>query len=65
MNVIHCLLFHLLRQGLDEIGPGQRIDRVGDAGFLGDDLLRPERDLHGVFGGKAEDLVQRVGVQGL
>ena len=64
-DVLPGLLLHLVRQGLHEIGAGQGVDRVGDAGLLGDDLLRPERDLHGMIGGEAEDLVEGVGVERL
>ena len=36
-----------------------------DAGFVGDDLLRAQRDQRGVFGGQRESFVERIGVQRL
>ena len=53
------------RQALDEIRAAERIDDRRDAGLVGDDLLRAQRDLHRLLGGNREGLVHAVGVQAL
>ena len=40
-----------LGQPFDVIAAAQGIDRLGDAGFIGNDLLRSERELGALFGG--------------
>ena len=55
----------LVGQRLDVVGAGERVDRVGRAGLVGDDLLGAQRDLGGALGGQRERLVEAVGVQRL
>src|SRR3954447_1885759 len=50
----------LVRQRFDEVRAGERVDRVGGAGLVGDDLLRPQRDPRGTLGRKRERLVEAV-----
>jgi len=65
VDVFPCLLLHLVRQGLDEVGPGQGIDGIGRPGLLRNDLLGPEGDLHRMVRRQTEDLVQGVRMQRL
>ena len=44
---------------------GERVDGVGDAGLIGDDLLGTQGDADGVFRRQSQGLVAGVGVQGL
>ena len=55
----------LRRQALDEIRAAERIDDVRDTAFVGDDLLRAQRDLHRLLGRDRERLVHAVRVQAL
>src|SRR5256884_2731422 len=50
---------------LDGIGTGDRVDGVGDAGFLRNDLLGPQGDEGGLFGRQGQRFVQRVCMQRL
>ena len=59
------LLGKLMGQAFDIVTTRQRIDHVGDSGFLLQDQLRVARDPGGEFGGQGNRLVQRVGVQRL
>src|SRR5678816_2252932 len=43
VEVRQRLLFEVGGQLLDEVGPAQRVDHVRYAGFVRDDLLRPQR----------------------
>ena len=43
----------LVGQRLDEVGAGERVDGVGRAGLVGDDLLRAQRDLRGALASAA------------
>ena len=52
-------------QRLDVVGAGERVDGVGGARLVGDDLLGPERDLGGALGRERERLVVAVGVERL
>ena len=54
-----------LRQPLDEIRAAERIDDVGDAGLVRDDLLRPQRQRRRLGGRQRERLVERVGMERL
>ena len=56
---------HLVGQRLDEVGAAERVDRVRDAGLVGDDLLRAERDPDRLLGRQRQRLVERVRVQRL
>src|SRR5208337_2694049 len=44
---------------------GHGIDRVGDAGLVGDDLLRAQGDQRRFFGGQRQRFIHRIGVQRL
>src|SRR6267143_626017 len=57
--------FDFVGQGFDSVGTGDGIDGVGDACFVGEDLLGAQGDQRGIFGGQCEGFVQRIGVQGL
>src|SRR5258707_6129402 len=50
---------------LDSVGAGHGVNGVGDAGFMGDDLLGAQGDERGVFRGKRESFIKGVVVQGL
>ena len=52
-------------QRLDVVGAGERVDRVGGAGLVGEDLLGAQRDLGGALARQRERLVVAVGVQRL
>src|SRR6185437_8195164 len=64
-NVINGALFDGIGEVLDGVGAGYRIHGVGDAGFVGEDLLGAEGDEGGVFGGESEGFVEGIGVEGL
>ena len=49
----------------DGVGAGHGIDGVGDAGFVGDDLLRAQSQQRGLLGGQRQGFVEGVGVQRL
>ena len=55
--------FDFVGQAFDGIGACDRVDGIGDTGFVGDDLLRAQGDQGGVFGGERERFVERVGVE--
>src|SRR6267143_5152708 len=57
--------FDFVGERFASVGAGDGIDSVGDAGFVGEDLLRAQGDQRSVFGGQCEGFVQRIGVQGL
>ena len=52
-------------QRLDGVGAAHRVDDLGDTGFVGDDLLGAQGDLHRLLGRQGESLVARVGMQRL
>ena len=54
---------HVERQLLDEIRAAERIDHVGDAALVRDDLLRAQRERRGLGRRQRQRLVERVGVQ--
>ena len=58
-------LLDLVGERLDEVGAGERVDGVGGAGLVGEDLLRAQRDPRGALAGQRERLVEAVGVQRL
>ena len=64
-NVFPGAALDFVGQRLDEIGAAERIDGVGDAGFVGEDLLRSQRERRGKFGRQRPGFVERIGVQGL
>ena len=55
----------LVGERLDEVGAGERVDGVGGARLVADDLLGAQRDLGRALGGQRQRLVKAVGVQGL
>ena len=57
--------FDFVGQFFDGVGAADRVHGVGDAGFVGDDLLRAQGEQRGVLGGKGERFVERIRVQGL
>ena len=50
-EVVVGFLLDAVGGGFDEVGAGKGIDGLGDAGFVGDDLLGAEGDARGLFGG--------------
>src|SRR5207245_5085853 len=57
--------FDFVGEMLNGVGAGDRVEGVGDAGFMREDLLGAESDQGGVFGGQCESFVERICVQGL
>src|SRR5919106_2459564 len=57
--------FDLGRQVLDEVRAPQRVDGVGHAGLVGDELLGAKGDPNRLLGGKGQRLVERVRVERL
>ena len=57
--------FDFVGESFDEVRAAERIDGIGDAGFVGDDLLCAQRDGGGEFGGKRPGFIERIGVQRL
>src|SRR5437764_1077367 len=55
----------LVGEALDEVRPRKRVDGVGCAGLVGQDLLGAEGELGRLLGGQAEGLVEGVGVKAL
>ena len=55
----------LVGERLDQVGAGERVDRVGDARLVRDHLLRAQRDPRRALGRQRERLVEPVGVQRL
>ena len=57
--------FEFIGEVLDRVGAGQRVDEVGDARLVGDDLLGPQRQRGGLRRRQAERLVVAVRVERL
>ena len=55
----------LVGESFDDVRAADRIDRVGDAGFRRDDLLRPQRGPRRVLGRQPQRFVAAVAVQRL
>ena len=51
LDVLPRLALQLVGERLDVIRAGQRINRVGDAGLVGEDLLRAQREPRRLLGG--------------
>ena len=64
-DVVPGAALDFVGQRFDEIGAAERIDGVCDAGFVGDDLLRAQRDRRREFGRHRPGFVERIGVQRL
>ena len=54
--------FDFVREFFDRVRTGKGINRIRDATFLRDDLLRAEGDRRGVFGGKRQRFIEAVSV---
>src|SRR6266446_4107857 len=65
LNVIDGAFFDFIGEMFDGVGAGDRVHCIGDAGFVGEDLLGAQGDERGVLGGKRESFVKRIGVQRL
>ena len=65
LDVIPSAALDFVGQGLDKIRATERIDRIRDTGFVGDNLLRAESDRGRELGGERPSLVERIGVQRL
>ncbi len=57
--------FDFVGEFFDEVAAGERIDGLGDVGFVGEDLLGSQGDLDGLLAWQGESFVHAVGVQGL
>src|SRR5262245_42845133 len=57
------LALHAVGERLDRPAAAERVDDVGDAALLREDLLRAQGDHRGLLRGERERLVERVGVQ--
>ena len=64
-DVVPGAALDFVGQRFDEVGAAERIDGVGDAGFVGDDLLGAQRDRRREFGRQRPGFVERIGVQRL
>ncbi len=53
------LLLNLTGHGFDEIGSAERIDRIGDSQFMGQDLLDPYGNLCSLLSRSPQDFVIR------
>src|SRR6266481_3999592 len=62
VDVFPSAAFDFVGESFDEVGAPKRIDSIGHAGFMGDDLLRAEGDGRGEFGGQRPGFVERIGV---
>jgi hypothetical protein len=60
-----AFLFHPVGQRFDKVRAAERIDRIGDAALLSNDLLGAQSDGDGFFGGERQRFVHRIGVERL
>ena len=65
VDVVLGLALDLVGEVLDVVAAGQRVDGVGDAGLVGDDLLGAQGDADRCLGGQRQRLVAGIGVQRL
>ena len=56
---------HRASEGLDKVAAAERVDGVGDSGFVREHLLRAQGERDGVFRRQGQRLVHAVGVQRL
>ena len=56
-------LLGLVGERLDEVGAAERIDGVGHAGLLGEDLLLAQGEQRGILARNRPRLVVRIGVE--
>src|SRR5258706_378765 len=64
-EIVLGLLPEPVREALDVIGAGERIDGLGHADLVGDDLLGAQRQLDRLVARQRDGLVHRVGVERL
>src|SRR5229473_927866 len=65
IDVFPCATLDFVGERFDKIRAAERVHRVGDAGFVGDDLLRAQGDGGGELRRQRPGFVQRIGVQRL
>jgi len=65
LDVRRRLRLDLVGERLHREGAAERVDDVGRARLLGDDLLGAERDPDRLLGGQRQRLVEGVGVEAL
>src|SRR4030042_1918795 len=65
LEILHRPVFYAVGEGLKEIRAGERVDGIGHAAFLGDDLLGPQGDPDRLLRGQGQRLVAGIGVQRL
>ena len=65
VDVRFGLGLNLVRQVFHHVGTCEWINGIGHPGLVGDNLLRPLRDLHRFFGWEPQRLIHAVGMQGL
>src|SRR5712692_8747154 len=53
----HRKRFDFVGEVLDSVGAGDGVNGVSDAGFIGENLLRAQRDERSVFGGQSERFI--------
>src|SRR5437870_487492 len=65
VDIFPSAALDFVSESFDEIRAAERVDGIGDAGFVGDDLLRPKSDGGGEFRGQGPSFVERIGVERL
>ena len=63
LEVIFGLPLNFIGKLLNEIRTRQRVNAIGRAGFMGNDLLRAQGHAHRFFGGQPQGFVHAVGMQ--
>ena len=64
-NEARACFLQVGRQSLEVVAAAERIDHVDDAGFVGDDLLRPQGERGRRLGRERQRFVERIRVQRL
>src|SRR6266436_3796814 len=64
-DVFESTLLDFVGERFDGVGARDRVDGVGDAGFVGKNLLRAQSDQRGVLGRQGQRFVHGIGVKGL
>ncbi len=65
MDIVPCRFLDFVGEGFDEVRAAKRIDGIGYARFVSDDLLGAQSDGGGEFGGERPGFVERIGVERL
>ena len=65
VEVVERALLHIEGQPLHKIRSTQRVDGIGNARFIGQDLLRAQGDAGRIFRRQGEGFVKAVGMQAL